>query len=270
MQNPGFIYREFLQFESEANQLVIEMIARLFKTLWLIGPVSFVFILLGCGEKDAGLGSEELIRLGDRVVTVVDFNEAFEISRIAFSSSTGEQSEDLREAQLRLLNELVLEMVLLERADEIGVSVTDSELAKAVAAIKSDYPSGEFEDTMLEFAVSYETWESRLRTRLIMEKVIEKELENRITITPEDITEYYKKNYQDKRGESESTSAAGDINEIIVKQLRREKAEETYKTWIEELKAKYEIKINSKQWEKITDSQSTIENETTSSDSNSG
>ena len=242
------------------------MIARLFKILWLIGPVSFLLLLLGCGEKGSGLGSEELIRLGDRVVTVVDFNEAFEISKIAFSSGTSEQSEDLRKAQLRLLNELILEMVLLERADEIRVSVTDSELEKAVTAIKSDYPSGEFEETLLEFAVSYETWESRLRTRLIMEKVIEKELEHRITITPEDITQYYKKNYQDKRGESESTSAAGDINEIIVKQLRREKAEETYKTWIEELKAKYEIKINSKQWEKITDSQSTIENETTSSD----
>jgi hypothetical protein len=84
-----------------------------------------------------------------------------------------------------------------------------------------------------------------------MEKLIEKELENRITITPEDISEYYKKNFQGKKGESESASASGDINEIIVKQLRREKAEESYKPWIEELKAKYEIEINGEQWEKI-------------------
>ena len=157
-------------------------------------------------------------------------------------------------------------MILLERAHEIGISVTDIELEKAVAAIKSDYPSGEFEKTLLEFAVSYETWESRLKTRLIMEKVIEKELENRITITPEDIAAYYKKNFQGKKGESESTPASGDINEIIVKQLRREKAEDSYKTWIEELKAKYEIEINSEQWEKISGSQGK-ENETTHSDS---
>ena len=246
------------------------MIKRFFKTLWLIGPVSFLFLLLGCGEKGSGLGNEVLIRLGDRVVTVLDFNEAFEISKIEFAQSTGEQSEDLRKAQFRLLNELILEVVLLERADEIGISVTDTELEKAVAAIKSDYPSGEFEETLLEFAVSYETWESRLKTRLIMEKVIEKELENRITITPEDIAAYYKKNFQDKKGQSESTPAAGDINEIIVKQLRREKAEETYKSWIEELKAKYEIEINSEQWGQITDSQNTKEKETTNSDSKSG
>ncbi len=203
-------------------------------------------------------------------MTVLDFNKAFEISKIEFVHSTSEQSEDLRKAQLRLLNELILEMVLLERADEIGISVTDYELEKAVAAIKSDYPAGEFEETLLEFAVSYETWKSRLKTRLIMEKVIEKELENRITITPEDIAEYYKKNFQGKKGEFESAPASGDINEIIVKQLRREKSEEAYKTWIEELKAKYEIEINNKQWKKITDSQSTHKNETTNSDSNSG
>jgi hypothetical protein len=246
------------------------MIERFFKTLWVIGPVSLFFFLFGCGEKGHGLGNEVLISLGDRVVTVLDFNKAFEISKIEFADSASEQSEDFRKAQLRLLNELILEMVLLERADEIGISVTDIELERAVAAIKNDYPSGEFEETLLEFAVSYETWKNRLKTRLIMEKVIEKELENRITITPEDIAEYYKKNFQGKEEESESTPAAGDINEIIVKQLRREKAEETYKTWIEELKAKYEIEINAEQWEKITKSQSTKENGTTNSDSKSG
>jgi hypothetical protein len=226
------------------------MIERLFKTLWLIGPISFLFLFSGCGEKSSGLGNEVLIRVGDRVVTVLDFNDAFEISKIAFDS-TSEQADDLREAQLRLLNELILEVILLERADEIGINVTDSELEKAVAAIKSDYPPGEFEETLLEFAVSYDTWESRLKTRLTMEKVIEKELENRITITPEDIAEYYKKNFQGKKNESDSTPAAGDINEIIVKQLRREKAEDSYKNWIEELKAKYEIEINNEQWEKL-------------------
>jgi len=241
------------------------MIERLFKTLWLIGSISFLFLFSGCGEKETGLGKEVLIRVGGQVVTVLDFNEAFEISKIA-SDHTREQADDLREAQLRLLNELILEAILRERADEIGISVTDSELEKAVAAVKSDYPPGEFEETLLEFAVSYGTWESRLKKRLIMEKVIEKELENRIAITPEDIAEYYKKNFQGKQDESESTPAAGDINEIIVKQLRREKAEESYITWIEALKAKYEIKINGEQWEKIVGSKA---NETTDSDSKS-
>lgn len=246
------------------------MIKRFFKKFWLIGLICSHFLLLGCGDKDSGLQNEVLIRVQDRVVTVLDYNEAFEISKIAFAGNTSEQTEDLRAAQFRLLNELILEMILLERAHEVGINVTDIELEKAVAAIKIDYPAGEFEKTLLEFAVSYETWKGRLETRLIMEKVIEKELENQITITPEDISEYYKKNFQGQKNESESIPAAGDINEIIVKQLRREKAEQGYKAWIEALKAKYEIEINREQWEIISGSQSTEDNETSDSDSKSG
>ena len=243
------------------------MIERFSISAWLVWPVSFLCLILGCGEKNSGLGNEELIRVGDRVVTVLDFNEAFEISKIASETRSGEESGNLRNAQLRLLNELILETVLLERAGEIGVSISDIELEKAVAGIKGDYPSGEFEAALLEFAVSYETWENRLRSRLIMEKVIENELGSRITITSEDIAEYYKKNLQGKKSVSESTAPSDDINEIIVKQLRREKAEERYNNWIEELKAKYKIEINSEQWEKITDSNE--ENETTNDDSKS-
>jgi len=150
-----------------------------------------------------------------------------------------------------------LDELLQETAYLIPSSWQYPDIACARVSVgNKHFTSGEFEETLLEFAVSYETWESRLKTRLIMEKVIEKELENRITITPEDIAEYYKKNFQDKKGESESTPASGDINEIIVKQLRRKKAEESYKTWIEELKSKYEIEINGEQWNKIAGTQS--------------
>ena len=82
------------------------------------------------------MANEVLISVGDRVVTVLDFNEAFEISQIASVHSTSEQSEDLRKAQLRLLNELILETILLERARERGISVTDIELERAVGCHK--------------------------------------------------------------------------------------------------------------------------------------
>jgi hypothetical protein len=43
-----------------------------------------------------------------------------------------------------------------------------------------------------------------------------------------------------------------DINEMIIEQLRREKMEQAYQTWINKLKQQYPIEINSIQWERIT------------------
>jgi hypothetical protein len=212
----------------------------------------FWFLWTGCDQKTSDYGNEVLLRVGDSVLTVLDFNEAFEISKTAYAHNIRQQSEDLRDAQMRLLNQLTVELLMLERAKELEISVSDDELEQAVSEIKSDYPEGQFEETLLEFAVSYDAWRNRLKTRLTMDKVVEAELKNRISISPEDISQYYQKNLEGQEAESDTTQSPEDINEAIVKQLRREKAEQAYKTWIEDLKTKYDIEINSQQWDNIT------------------
>jgi len=229
--------------------------------IFLVGTILFCLLPTGCEQTATDYGNEELLRVGDRVLTVHDFREAFEISKTAYAHNLSQQSDDLRDAQIRLLNQLTVEMLILERGKELGIAITDDELEQAVSEIKSDYPEGEFEETLIEFAVSYDAWLNRLKTRLTMDKVIEEELKNRISITAEDISQYYKNNYQGKGNESESMPSSEDINETIVKQLRREKAEQAYKSWIEELKAKYAIEINSEQWDRITAPKRTNENE---------
>ena len=121
------------------------------KIFWLIGTVFIVSFLPGCGQEESDLGNEALVRVGDRTMTVLDFNTAFEFAKTALDHNARQQSEDLRKAKLRLLNQLTIEMVLLERAEDLGISITDAELEKAVAEIKSDYPEGEFEETLLDF-----------------------------------------------------------------------------------------------------------------------
>ena len=218
----------------------------------LIGLIILLFFLAACEQKTTDPGDDFLIRVDDRVMTVIDFNNAFEITKIAYENDIKEHPEELKKAQIRLLNQLTVEMILLERAEELGIDITDAEFENAVSAIKSDYPEGEFENTLLEFAVSYDSWKDRLKNRLIIEKVIEEELKNRISITPEDISEFYQKNYAGKEEKSAQNEKTEDINETIVKQLRRQKAEEAYNSWIEELKGQYKIEINRDQWEKIT------------------
>jgi len=243
------------------------MIIRPFRILGLVGPVLFLILSAGCGENGTELESEVLIRVGDRTATILDFKETFELSKTEYGSGDGGQPEDLQKARLRLLNELSVEMVILERAREIDIDVTEAELDKAVAEIKSDYPEGEFEKTLLEYAVSFEAWKKRLKTRLIVDKLIDKELKSRITITAEEIADYYQKNFQGRKNDPGSDPASANINEIIVNQLRRQKAEAVYKAWIEELKAKYEIEINGQLWKEFTGVGNSGENGTISDDS---
>lgn len=236
------------------------------KIVCVIGTIVLTSFISACGQQEDDLGKEVLIRVADRVMTVIDFKNAFEIAKIAYEDNVKEQPDELRRAQVRLLNELTIEMLLLERAEELEISISEAELENAVSEIKSDYPAGEFEKTLLEFAVAYDSWKDRLKNRLILEKVIEEELKNRIAISPEDISEFYRKNIQGRENKSETGQLPEDINETIVNQLRRQKAEETYNSWIESLKEKYGVEINSDQWEKLTGSKSIEEKDITVSD----
>jgi hypothetical protein len=193
-----------------------------------------------------------LIRIGSRIVTVLDFKEAFEITKAAYPHDIRNHREEITKAQLRLLNQMAIELIVLERAKALGIEISDVEVEQAVAEIKSDYPEGVFEETLLEFAVSYKIWEDRLRTRLIMEKVIDKELKDQIVITPEDVASYYEKNYKDQKQDSDISKNSIDINEAIIKILRRKKVEDAYDPWLRELKSHYKIEINSTQWENIS------------------
>lgn len=242
-------------------------------TGWLFGTVFMLLFFFwgGCMNSGSSPDNEPLIRVQDRILTVLDFNKAFEIAKTEYPHNFEDEPKDYRNARLRLLNQLVVEMIILERAEELGLSISDDEVQKAVSEIKSDYPEDTFEKALLEFAVSYESWEAQLKKRLLMQKVIDNELKSQIVITPEDIAGYYEKNPQATDTDADSINQTQVINENIIKHLRQEKAEQAYKIWIKELKRKYRIEINSTHWEKLSGSKyredQELENEDSSQDS---
>ena len=210
-----------------------------------------VFALIGCSGHDTGNGDEYLIRIGERVVTVADFNRAFEIAKTAYTHNSLQNPEDTKEAQLRLMNQMTEELVLLQRAGELGIGVSDEELEKAVEKIKADFPDDAFEQTLLEYAVSYKSWKSGLKTRLLMEKLVQQELKDETVIQPDEVAKFYEENYNNDATQSGDTRNPAAVEEIIVKQLRRVKIENAYRNWIENLRKRYTIDINKDQWNKI-------------------
>lgn len=215
------------------------------------GAAAIVFALTGCSGHDTGTGDEYLIRIGERVVTVADFNRAFEIAKTAYTHNSLQNPEDTKDARLRLLNQMSEELVLLQRADELGLGVSDEELEKAIENIKADFPDDAFEQTLLEYAVSYKSWENGLKTRLLMEKLVQQELQDETVIQPDEVAKFYEENYNNDATQSGDTRNPAAVEEIIVKQLRRVKIENAYRSWIENLRKRYTIDINRDQWNKI-------------------
>ena len=226
-------------------------------TVW-IGLGRFLLLVVGvlcfctCGSDS----QEEayLIRVGTSTVTVAEFKRAVEAS--AEEAFPGEETIDpaaLNDLRVRVLKQLSEELIIAERAKQLNIHVTDSELEAAVDAVKADYPDDTFEKTLLENAISYQAWKKKIATRLLMDKVINKELVDNVQITEKDVSAYFQTHFPEGLPQDED---AGQINERIVQHLRQQKAEVLYQGWMEKLKAAFPVDVDQQWWKRLVASKS--------------
>ncbi|MDQ1330715.1 MAG: hypothetical protein QG578_980, partial [Thermodesulfobacteriota bacterium] len=121
-----------------------------------------VFMLSGCSGTVSVQSDEYLVRVEGNVVTVLDFQRAFETAKSAYPHNITNESSVYREVKQQLLNQMIEELIVLQRAKELNLMVTDQELGDAVEKIKRDYPEDEFDQMLLEYAISYKLWEKGL------------------------------------------------------------------------------------------------------------
>jgi hypothetical protein len=215
----------------------------------------------GCMQSTTEPVDTYLVKVGNRTLTVAEFNEVYELSKTAYSHNDTMDPQVVADIKLRLLNQLIEEMVLLEKASAEGITISDEEFENEVRKIKADYPDGVFEEMLLEAAVSFESWKKRLKVQLIARKFIRQEIESKITITADEVARYYAEHFpDDTRGVPDDRTESGREDEqppgitdaMILRMLKNQKVEAAYADWMKANRRSVEIDINSRQWEKIT------------------
>lgn len=100
----------------------------------------------------------------------------------------GEQATSLR---LSILNELIETEILMRRAEKLGLLATDEEVDRKLTEIKSPYTQEQFDQRLKERKISLDDFKRDLRRSLTREKVLNKEITSKISISDQDINSYY-------------------------------------------------------------------------------
>lgn len=211
--------------------------------LWAVS----LLVLCACSQKSKD--DDYLIRVGQSVVTVAEFKRAVEAAgEEAFPGEEPISPSAMNDLRVRVLNQLTEELIITQHAKQLGIHVTEEELDASIAKVKADYPDDTFEKTLLENAVSFQSWKQKMATRLLIDKVIDKELVDKVEITSQDISEYFKAHFPDGVPEGED---ADQINKRIVQHLRQQKAEKMYQTWIEKLRKAFPVDVHEQRWSRL-------------------
>lgn len=132
-----------------------------------------IFIVLcslayACNQGHGERGAIAL-QVGDKKISVEQVKKdiAFQTAELVDPDSTSLRLEG------PLLDSLVDYYLIENYAEKHGISVSQTELLRAIGRIKKDYPDGSFEETLLRRYVSIDQWKEALRREILRKKVFE-------------------------------------------------------------------------------------------------
>jgi hypothetical protein len=217
--------------------------------LRLAGLVAIIMSLCACFQRSQDEGY--LVRVGSDIITVAEFKSRVEISsEEAFPGEQTISPSSMNHLRIRVLNQMTDELIIMQRGKQLGVIVTDDELEASIAEVKADYPDDTFEKTLLENAVSFESWKKKMATRLLVDKVIAIELVDKVEITSKDVADYFRKHFPGGVPEGED---ADQVNKRTVQHLRQQKAEEIYQNWIDSLRKNFPVEVHQQRWNRLVE-----------------
>ena len=137
-----------------------------------------------------------VIRVGDRIITRTQYAKRLrdgvaEIEQTAAPSEVATKKADL---QKNLPNDLIAELLIKDRADRLGITISSEELKDATGRLMAQYglkTQAEFEDSLRKSGMTPADMEARLRETLLMNKVFGRELRNREELSDKELRERY-------------------------------------------------------------------------------
>lgn len=103
-------------------------------------------------------------------------------------SPSADQAASLR---LNILHELIVEEIVEQRAAKLNLTATDAEVDSKLTEMKAPYTEEQFQERLKASNRTLDDVKHDLRRSLTIDKLLNKEINSKITVTDGDVTSYY-------------------------------------------------------------------------------
>lgn len=153
-----------------------------------LAACAFVLLALaGCNREQTG--GDVLAKVNGEKILRADVEKYYQNSLAGSPQQPApEQATSLR---LNILKTLIEEEILMQRARKLGLLATDEEVEAKFAEFKAPFTQEEFEKRLKEKQITAEDFKRDIRRGLTTEKLLNKEINSKISITDADVTNYF-------------------------------------------------------------------------------
>ncbi|MEW5974326.1 MAG: peptidylprolyl isomerase [Acidobacteriota bacterium] len=176
------------RFDCEGVEFVTTAIAR-------IGLLGSIFSLLAFGiscKRGPTVGPDTAALVNQKEIKLSDVEKVYQNRvRTAEQTPSPEESALLR---LNILTQLVSDEILMQRAATDNLTASDVEVNTRFTEFKRDYTEEKFQDFLKEQGVTVEDVKREILKNATIEKLYNKEITSKITVSDAEINEYFAKN----------------------------------------------------------------------------
>ena len=161
------------------------------KCLSISALIAALLVLASCGAASKA-SADVVARVNGKDITTAQLEKLFQ-NRLngAEQPPSAEEAQDLK---LQVLNQLINDQILLEMASTAGLSATDAEVDVKFNEFKNQYTEEKFKDLLKEQKMTIDDIRNELRKSITIDKLVNKEITSKISVTDAEIKNFYEKN----------------------------------------------------------------------------
>jgi len=144
-----------------------------------------------CGS-DTTASANVVARVNGKDITAAELDKQVQIQ--LNGAAQPPSPEELQDLKLQVLNRMITDQILLEHASGSSLSASDAEVDVKFNEFKSQYTEEEFQKLLKEQKMSVEDIRAEMRKSITVDKLVNKEITSKISVTDGEIKEFYDKN----------------------------------------------------------------------------
>ena len=150
--------------------------------------VASLVVLSGChkGPKDGVVAT-----VNGKPILRTDVDKIYQ-AQLASNPDQQSPSADQEDSlKINILHELIVEEIVEQRAAQQNLTATDADVDGKLAEMKAPYTEEQFQARLSASGRSLDDLKRDLRRSLTIDKLLNKEINSRITVTDADVSNYY-------------------------------------------------------------------------------
>jgi peptidyl-prolyl cis-trans isomerase SurA len=161
------------------------------KALLLSLLLAALSMTAACGS-DSSASADVVARVNGKEITTSQLEKQFQ-NRVAAAEQppVPEETEDIK---LQILNQMINDEILVQMAASAGLNATDAEVDVKFNEFKSQYTEEKFQELLKQQKMTVDEIRAELRKSITIDKLVNKEITSKISVTDAEIQGFYDKN----------------------------------------------------------------------------